>query len=128
MKIAVVTLALLASSAVFAGDFNYRNDVDPFGFEKEHFESTKSRAEVKADLKIAQANGEMLRFGELGAKFVDAPSTKTREQVVAETREAARLGLLEGFGELGPKVATAEQERQIELAGVRAREHVATSK
>jgi hypothetical protein len=38
---------------------------------------------------------------------------------VAETREARRLGLLDGRGELGPIVATPEQQRQIELAGLR---------
>jgi hypothetical protein len=109
-----VIASLLFSTAVRA------DDVDPFGFEKEHFISSKSRAEVVADLKAAQAAGQLPAFGEIGVRFADAPSIKSRAQVVAETREAARLGLLGGYGELGPKQATPEQEKQIEVAGMRA--------
>src|SRR5262249_11664582 len=102
------------------------NDVDPFGFEKEHFNSSKSRAEVVADVKAARAGGDLPAFGEIGVRVVEAPSILRREQVEAETREAARLGLLT-YGELGPKEATPEQERLIEMAGMRALErHVAS--
>jgi hypothetical protein len=95
------------------------NDVDPFGFEKEHFQTSKTRAEVTAELRSAQARGELPVFGEIGVVPVPAGSVKTRAQVRAETIEAARLGLI-GYGELGAKQATPEQERQIELAGMRA--------
>lgn len=78
-------------------------------------------------LKAAQAAGQLPIPGELGVRFVDAPSTKPRAQVVAETLEAARLGLLT-YGELGPKQPTAAQERQIEMAGRRALERLAASK
>ena len=114
MKRMLILATLLVATSAFA------NDVDPFGFEKEHFQFSKSRAEVKADLKEAQAKGELPVFGEIGVKPVEVASTKSRAQVVAETREAARLGLLGGYGELGPKVATAAQEEQIQLAGLRA--------
>jgi hypothetical protein len=107
-------IALLAAAPAFA------NDVDPFGFEKEHFTGTHTRAEVAADLKRAQQAGEMPVAGEIGVKFLDAPSRKTRAQVVAETLEAGRLGLLVNRGELGPVMATPAQERQIELAGLHA--------
>jgi hypothetical protein len=107
-------LALLAAAPAFAGD------VDPYGFEKEHFVSARARAEVHAELLQAQNAGTLPVAGEIGVKFVDAPSRKTRAQVVAETLEARRLGLLANRGELGPLVATPEQERQIELAGLRA--------
>jgi len=107
-------IALLAAAPAFA------NDVDPFGFEKEHFSATRPRAEVAAELKRAQQAGELPVAGEIGQKFVDAPSRKTRAQVVAETLEARRLGLLVNRGELGPVVATPEQDRQVELAGLRA--------
>lgn len=113
VKSAVVLASLLAWAPVRA------NDVDPFGFEKEHFVTSKARAEVVADLKAAQANGELPIPGEIGVRPADVPSVKTRAQVVAETLEAARLGLLT-YGELGPKRATPAQERQIELAGMRA--------
>jgi hypothetical protein len=103
------------------------NDVDPFGFEKEHFIASKSRAEVVADLEAAQATGQLPIPGELGARFVDVPSAKSRAQVVAETLEAARLGLLT-YGELGPKQPTPAQERQIELAGMRAAANATAAK
>jgi hypothetical protein len=115
MKRTVVLAALLlVAASAFA------NDVDPFGFEKEHFQSSKSRGEVKAELEDAQAIGQLPVFGEIGVKPVEIASTKSRAQVVAETREAARLGLLGGYGELGPKRATVEQEQQIKFAGGRA--------
>jgi len=114
MKSILFVAAVLVSTSVFA------NDVDPFGFEKDHFISSKSRAEVVADLKVAEATGQMPVFGEIGVKPVETRSTKPRAQVAAETREAARLGLLSGYGELGPKQATVEQEQQIKLAGLHA--------
>lgn len=107
-------LALAVTSAL-------ANDVDPFGFEKEHFITSKTRAEVVAELQAAQARGELPVAGEIGVRFADAPSTKTRAQVVAETLEAARLGVLT-YGEEGPPILTAEQAHQIEMAGLRARE------
>lgn len=113
MKRLLVLVALLATSSAFA------NDVDPFGFEKEHFQTSTSRAVVSADLKAAQAAGE-LPIGELGVKPQDVKSVKARAQVVAETLEAARLGLLSHYGEQEPKQATQEQERQIQVAGLRA--------
>ena len=71
------------------------NDVDPNGFEKQHFISSATRAEVKADLKVAQQQGQ-LPVGELGVKVVDAPSTRTRAQVAAEARTSVH-----SYGELG---------------------------
>lgn len=106
-------IALLAAAPAFA------NDIDPFGFEKEHFVSSYSRAEVTADLERAQRAGELPVAGEVGVRFVDAPSHKTRAQVAAETLEARRLGLLTGAGERDTVVATPEQERQIMLSGLR---------
>jgi len=114
MKRVLILAALLATTSAFA------NDIDPFGFEKEHFQTSKSRAEVTADLKVAQATGQTLGFGEVGDRPLETKSIKSRSQVAAETREAARLGLLGGYGEAGPKQATAEQEHQIQLAGLRA--------
>lgn len=114
MKGKYLLIGLLAAAPAFA------NDVDPFGFEKEHGVGTRARTEVQAELKQAQQAGELPVPGEIGVKVADAPSRKTRAQVVAETLEARRLGLLVNRGELGPVVATPEQERQIELAGLRA--------
>ena len=118
---AVAFAALAFSTAVHA------NDVDPFGFEKEHFVSSRARAEVVAEFKAAQAAGRLAVPGEIGVRFVDAPATKPRAQVVAETLEARRLGLL-GYGELGPRQATPEEERQIQIAGLRALERLAQAR
>jgi len=117
------TLACISALAsILISASAYANDVDPFGFEKEHFISSKSRAEVTADVKAARGAGELPAFGEIGVRVVEAPSVLRREQVEAETREAARLGLIT-YGEQAPKVATPEQERLIQMAGMRALEH-----
>jgi hypothetical protein len=114
MKSTLVLAALLFANSAFA------NDIDPFGFENEHFQFARSRAEVSADLKVAQAMGQLPAYGEVGIRSIEEKSVKTRVQVAAETQEAARLGLLSSYGEAGPKQATAEQEQQIHLAGLRA--------
>jgi hypothetical protein len=122
MKRALVLAALLAATSAFA------NDIDPFGFEKEHFQTSKSHAEATADFKAAQAAGQLPKYGEVGIQPAETKSTKTRSQVAAETREAARLGLLSSYGEAGPKQPTADQEHQIELAGMRALEKTTAAK
>ena len=124
MKTLTTTAALAAvlfSTQVLA------NDVDPFGFEKEHFITSKTRAEVVADLKVAQATGQMPVPGEIGVRPIDTPSVKSRTQVAAETLEAKRLGLI-AYGEQAPTQATPEQERLIEMAGLRAVQNVAATR
>lgn len=82
MKTLAFAAALLVSGAAFA------NDVDPNGFEKQHFVSSASRATVAADLKLAQQQG-LLPIGELGVKVVAPMSTKSRAEVAAEARSAS---------------------------------------
>jgi Domain of unknown function (DUF4148) len=89
MKTVITLAALLVSTAAFAGD------VDPNGFEKQHFASSISRTEVVADLKLAQQQGQ-LPIGELGTKAISEPSTKSRAQVAAEARSSVH-----SYGELG---------------------------
>lgn len=120
MKRTLLFAALLAASAAPA----LASELNSFDLEPIKFHSTKSRAEVLAELKLAQAAGQ-ISFGEAGMPFVAGASIKTRAQVVAETREAARLGLLNPNGEAGSLVATAAQEEQIRLAGLRALESAA---
>ena len=81
MKAVITLAALLVSTAALA------NDIDPNGFEKEHFVSSASRADVKRDLQIAQMNGQ-LSYGEQGIKVIAEPSTKSRSQVAAEARDS----------------------------------------
>lgn len=109
-----VLVALLAAAPAFA------NDVDPFGFEKEHATGAFTRAQVQEELKQARSAGLLPVAGEIGVRVVATPARKSRAQVVAETREARRLGLLDGRGELGPIVPTPAQEHQVQLAGQRA--------
>lgn len=110
MKLALVVASLLVSSAAVA------HDVDPYGFEQDHFTSAMTRAEAIARSKLPQTVS--IRIDDQG-RAVTSPSTKSRAQVAAETREAARLGLLR-YTQLGPVQATVEQEQQIKLAGLRA--------
>jgi hypothetical protein len=84
MKGVLTLAALLVSTVAFA------NDIDPNGFEKQHFVSSASRAEVSAQLRIAQQQGE-LSVGEQGLKSIVEPATKTRAQVAAEARDSKHV-------------------------------------
>ncbi len=77
------TLVLLATLAVSGVAF--ANDVDPNGFEKQHFTASASRATVVAELKAAQAAGQM-PVGELGVRVQPQASVKSRADVAAEAR------------------------------------------
>jgi len=82
--------------------------------------SSKSRAEVRAELQQAQRAGtlETRNYAEASAAPV-AASSLTREQVVAEAREAARLGATDA-NEAEVRVATPAQQQMIRAAGIRA--------
>lgn len=82
MKTLVLAATLALSGVAFA------NDVDPNGFEKQHFISSASRAAVVADLKAAQAEG-LLPVGELGVKVAPQASTKSRAEVAADARNGS---------------------------------------
>ena len=110
MKPLVLLASLVAAAPAFA------NDVDPFGFEKEHFVSTMTRAEALARSK---ASPRPAMYIDDAGRLHTPPSTKSREQVKAETLEAVRLGLTR-YSVLGPVEPTAEQQLQIEFAGRRA--------
>lgn len=84
MKSFVVLASVLVSTVAFA------NDVDPNGFEKQHFVASATRAEVQADLKVAQQQG-LLPTGELGVKVLATPSTKSRAQVAAEASKGGHV-------------------------------------
>jgi hypothetical protein len=116
MKELALLASLLVSTSVFA------NDVDPNGFEQQHFSGSMTRAEAVAQARNPTTLG--IKVDDQG-RVITTPSTKARAQVAAEQREAARLGLMK-YGEVGP-VATAEQERQIMVAGLRAIGQSATS-
>ena len=84
MKNLLILASLLVASNVYA------NDVDPNGFEKQHFISSASRAEVVADLKIAQQQGQ-LPTGELGVKATEIKSVKSRAEVAMEARNSVHV-------------------------------------
>ncbi len=113
MKAAVFSIALaLSAGAAFAEGPIYGNEVF-------NFQSTLSRAEVRAQAVEARDQG-LFTVGE-GAVVVaekSAPSTLTRAQVRAEAMEAMRLGLLDASEVT--RVPTAEQAELIRLAGQRA--------
>ena len=118
MKRFVLLASLLASTAVFA------NDIDPMGFEKEHFSSSMTRADAVARSQAPLVLGN--KYDDVG-RVASSPSTRTRAEVAAETAQAARFGLLRN-GERDLTFGTAEQEEQIRLAGQRAIEHGSASK
>jgi hypothetical protein len=113
MKAAVFSIALaLSAGAAFAEGPIYGNEVF-------NFQSTLSRAEVRAQAVEARDKG-LFAVGE-GTIVVaekSAPSTLTRAQVRAEATEAMRLGLLDPSEVT--RVPTAEQAELIRLAGERA--------
>ncbi|WP_280152484.1 DUF4148 domain-containing protein [Piscinibacter sp. XHJ-5] len=107
---ATTAIALIGASSAFAVEAT--DD-----FPATQTLSTKSRAEVRAQLADAQRDG-VLNYGE-ASPAPQAASTVTRTQVLAETREARRLGLL-GSNEAGAPVATPAQNEAIRQAGLRA--------
>jgi GTP-dependent phosphoenolpyruvate carboxykinase len=116
MKQYILVASLLVSASAFA------HDVDPNGFEKQHFTSSVSRTEVIDRAKAKTQTS--IRIDDQG-RAITTPSTKSRAEVNAEMREAARFGLMRN-GEVGAVPATAAQEEQINLAGQRA-SHSASS-
>ena len=88
----VAAVAALSSTAVFAES----PTPEPTGFQ-----STRTRAEVKAEVLVAAATHRLLPAGELGA--VVEPSARfavSRAQVKADTLNARAAGLLLPAGEL----------------------------
>lgn len=63
--------------------------------------STKSRAEVMAELRAARADGSFASFGEASPAPL-AASTVTRGEVVAQLRAAQRDGTLPDYTEASP--------------------------
>jgi hypothetical protein len=85
-----------------------------------HFVSTKTRAEVIAELRAARKAGQVA-YGEVLYQHVDTPvaSTLTRAQVRAEAIEARRLGLV-WFGNAHPRLPTSAELESIRRAGLAA--------
>ena len=79
--------------------------------------SPVSRAEVRAEARRAQAQGQLVG-GELGLPVAESLSLANRAQVRAEAAEAQRLGLV-ASGEYGV-VYTPAQLDAIKAAGLRA--------
>jgi hypothetical protein len=83
----IVALSLLAAGSAFADDMNY-----PY-VKFDDFQSTKTRAEVMAELQQARADGSYVVGGnEYKAPDAHFVSTKTRAQVLAELQDAQRDG------------------------------------
>jgi hypothetical protein len=115
MKTRTMIVAAFAALAA-AGAFAQEGTQD---FQPSSIASTKSRAEVKAELAQAQRQGGLSAWYNEAATAPQPASTLSRAQVIAETREAARLGLLQHTDAYVP-VATPQQLEQIRQAGLRA--------
>src|SRR5215831_5512932 len=91
---------LAFASLFFTCGWVLANDIDPNGFEKEHFLSSMTRAEASASSRAPLVAGKGY---DDQSRTIAVPPTLTRAQVGAETREAARLGLIR-HGERAPVV------------------------
>lgn len=83
--------------------------------------STKSRAEVMAELRAARADGSFAGFGEASPAPL-AASTVTRGEVVAQLRAAQRDGTLPDYTEAspGPVAKSTLTRTQVIAAGAAA--------
>ena len=91
---AVAASFALLSTATFAQD--HLGDLYGYELAQQKFTSTKTRAQVQAELAQARANGE-LRTDADGYGYLQQRATasnRTREQVRAETIEAMKNGSL----------------------------------
>jgi hypothetical protein len=102
----------IAGAASAQGPVNYP--------EEPAFVSTKTRAEVAADVIEARRLGLMTN-NDIEIVIVAEPrvARKSSAQIRAEFDEAQRLGLLTPAGERDTPIATPDQERQIAEAGRR---------
>lgn len=88
IKQLIATAAILAVTApVFAGNVNY-------AVADKDFVSTKTRAEVVAELKVAQANGTIFHGDAYPQLPVVATSTRSRAEVLAELKVAQANGTI----------------------------------
>jgi hypothetical protein len=77
MKTATIIAAFLFASAAASAQENYSGNTD--------FVVTKTRAEVKAELRVAQERGEVVSGEQYPNAILDkAPQGKTRAEVKAE--------------------------------------------
>ena len=79
--IAAVTVFAAAGSAFAQQTSEYVQFTD--------FVSTKTRAEVRAELELAYAEGQFARNSEF-VEFVNVPSTRSRAEVRKEALQAAK--------------------------------------
>ena len=95
----LISAALAASFALLAGAAHAQDHLgDDYGYAltQQKFQSTKTRAQVQAELAQARANGE-LRTDADGYGYLQqraTASTKTRDEVRAETTRAMKNGSL----------------------------------
>lgn len=108
MKRSFLVLALLASSSAFA------NDVDPFGFEKQVFVSSKSFAEVRAETLAALKNGE-IQYGETGVLQIAEPTTSKSRQEVRQELAVARANGETSYGEAYDPLRAAHQAQSAQI-------------
>ena len=99
----LITAALAASFTLLAGAAHAQDHLgDDYGYAltQQKFQSTKTRAQVQAELAQARANGELSTHAEgydFAARQATA-STKTREEVRAEAAKALKSGEASAFG------------------------------
>lgn len=113
-NVLVCVSLLVGSTAALADGFG---DYPPSYTDSQ---STVTRAQVKAELALAQERGEVLQ-SDGGYPFATVSISRSRQEVQAELREAQRLGLVY-TSDSGIPVSTPEQEAMIAKAGAAAAE------
>ncbi|MES3011217.1 MAG: hypothetical protein V4738_10560 [Pseudomonadota bacterium] len=93
-------LLAIGGLALMATLTSYASDVDPHGFNARPFESTRSRAEVRAEAiaaaehKAAIGYSEELGYSSSNTAFGEAPSRLTRADAMDRVKQAQRDGTL----------------------------------
>lgn len=112
-NVIVCVSLMVGSTAALAGGFG--DYPGPFADEP-----SVSRAQVQAELVLAQSRGEVLN-SDGGYPYHTASIERSRGEVQAELREAQRLGLV-SHNDSAP-TSTPEQEAMIAKAGAAASDH-----
>lgn len=115
---------LIFLAAALAATPALANDVDPFGFEREHRTAgTLTRAEVQALVRTPAPLS--LAIDDQG-RVVTTPSTRPRAEVAEDARAYVREG--HRFGELGAGSLAAEGTAPLRMADKRAADPASTTR
>jgi hypothetical protein len=112
MKRFIIAAAVAVLPAVYAGSAAAESQLEQEYAPAERI-TTKTRAEVIAELKAAQASGEYAQLNSTNPTFAWDASSKSRAEVRAETRAARARGELDLADHNGPLAHTPGAVRSL---------------